>query len=114
MSRLFLAGLMGLLCGSDSSGRSYTDGQRARARGRRRAAAWAMAIFRSASIRRAIESSFALAKGMCGIAASTTRMIPQPPTIQEIAHGIEVERWKCSPYGDGEPWRSTAPTIRSG
>ncbi len=28
---------------------------------------------------------------------------PQPPTIQEIAHGIGVERWKCSPYGDGEP-----------
>jgi hypothetical protein len=27
----------------------------------------------------------------------------KPPTIQEIAHGIEVERWKCSPYGDGEP-----------
>lgn len=28
---------------------------------------------------------------------------PQPPTIQEIAHGIAVERWKCGPYGDGEP-----------
>ncbi|MHB8864665.1 MAG: glycosyl hydrolase family 95 catalytic domain-containing protein [Pirellulaceae bacterium] len=27
---------------------------------------------------------------------------PQPPTIQEIAHGIGVERWKCNPYGDGE------------
>ena len=28
---------------------------------------------------------------------------PKPPTIQEIAHGIAVERWKCNPYGDGEP-----------
>ena len=27
---------------------------------------------------------------------------PKPPTIQEIAHGIGVERWKCNPYGDGE------------
>jgi hypothetical protein len=27
---------------------------------------------------------------------------PKPPTIQEIAHGIAVERWKCNPYGDGE------------
>ena len=27
---------------------------------------------------------------------------PQPPTIQEIAHGIGVERWKCNPYGGGE------------
>lgn len=28
---------------------------------------------------------------------------PRPPTIKEIAHGIAVERWKCSPYGDGQP-----------
>ncbi len=28
---------------------------------------------------------------------------PKPPHIDEIAHGIGVERWKCPPYGDAEP-----------
>lgn len=28
---------------------------------------------------------------------------PKPPTIQEVAHGIAVEGWKCNPYGDGVP-----------
>jgi len=37
----------------------------------------------------------------------------QPPTIQKIAHGIEVERWKCNPYGDGEAWRLAVRTTQS-
>jgi len=28
---------------------------------------------------------------------------PRPPHIDEIAHGIAVEGWKCPPYGDAEP-----------
>lgn len=28
---------------------------------------------------------------------------PKPARIDEIAHGIEVEGWKCPPYGDGPP-----------
>ncbi|HPO12708.1 MAG TPA: hypothetical protein PLI09_04625 [Candidatus Hydrogenedentes bacterium] len=28
---------------------------------------------------------------------------PKPANIAEIAHGIEVEGWKCPPYGDGPP-----------
>ena len=28
---------------------------------------------------------------------------PRPPHIQEVAHGIAVEGWKCPPYGNAEP-----------
>jgi hypothetical protein len=28
---------------------------------------------------------------------------PKPPHIDEIAHGIAVERWKCPPYGGADP-----------
>jgi hypothetical protein len=32
-----------------------------------------------------------------------TSVDPKPPHIDEIAHGIAVERWKCPPYGGAEP-----------
>ena len=60
---------------------------------------WATATCRSASIKRPTQIIWRFGKGDAWDRRLDRSDDAKPPHIREVAHGIEVEGWKCAPYG---------------